>query len=123
MDELKVSILDKENYTTWSIRTSDVLVQKNYLDTVEPGYEEEMKYEEINVNEEALTNLFLVLDDQFLDDIADCTRTGDAYISLKDVETKLGLLHILHTTDFLRNYNTVMKAGDSIITCWIDVLA
>lgn len=112
MDELKIPKLDGNNYTAWSIRTRAALVQKNYWEAIDPGYGSELKAEESKINGKALTFLFLVVEDNFLDDIADCTRAKDAWTTLKDIHTKFRLLH---TLQLLREFfNVRMNSGESM---------
>lgn len=112
MDELKIPKLAENNYTAWSIRTRAALVQKNCWEAIDPGFGPELKDEERKLNDRALTFLFLVVNDEYLDDIADCTRAKEAWISLKDVHTKFGLLHTLQLLKEL--FNITLNSGESM---------
>ena len=46
---------------------------------IDLSYAAELKPDEKKINEKALTFLFLVVEDQFLDDIADCKRAKEAW--------------------------------------------
>ena len=54
-----------------------------------------MNEEENKKNDQAITLLFLIVEDTFLDDIGDCIRARDAWNALKEMHTKFGLLYIL----------------------------
>lgn len=111
-EDYKVPKLNGENYHAWSIRARAALVQKKCWDAVEPGYGIEMTENERKKNDEALTLMFLIVDDTFLDDIGDCSRAREAWNSLKEMHTKFGLLHVLQLMkDF---FNTSMKPGETV---------
>jgi hypothetical protein len=112
MEEIKIQKLDGDNYNAWKIRARAVLVQKNCWEAIDPGYGAELKPEEKKINEKALTFLFLVVEDQFLDDIADCERAKEAWDILKDIHTKFGLLHSLQLLKEF--FNVTLKPGESV---------
>ncbi|GBL79313.1 hypothetical protein AVEN_92519-1 [Araneus ventricosus] len=63
-------------------------------------------------NDEALTVMFLIVEDAFLDDIGDTVRAKDAWEALKEMHTKFGPLHILRLMkDF---FNVTMKPNESM---------
>ena len=71
MEDIKIQKLDGDNYNAWKIRARAVLVQKNCWEAIDLGYAAELNPDEKKINEKALNFLFLVVEDQFLDDIAD----------------------------------------------------
>lgn len=105
--------LDGDNYHAWAIRARAVMVQKRCWEAIDPGYgPEDMTDAQKKKNDEALTLLFLIVEDTFLDDIGDCIRAKDAWTALKEMHTKFGLLHVLQLMkDF---FNITMKPGESI---------
>lgn len=112
MEEYKFKKLHGDNYHAWAIRARALMVQKKCWEAVEPGYGPEMTENERRKNDEALTLMFLVVEDTFLDDIGECIRARDAWNSLKDIHTKYGLLHVLQLMkDF---FNIVMKPGETV---------
>ncbi|KFM61940.1 hypothetical protein X975_24664, partial [Stegodyphus mimosarum] len=63
-------------------------------------------------NDEALTLLFLIAEDTFLDDIGDCVRARDAWNCLKEIHTTFDLLHVLQ---LIREFFSInMKPNESI---------
>ncbi|GBL94287.1 hypothetical protein AVEN_16807-1 [Araneus ventricosus] len=63
-------------------------------------------------NGEALTLMFLIVEDKFLDDIGDTVRARDAWEALREMHTKFGLLHILRLLkDF---FNVTIKPNESM---------
>lgn len=111
-DDYKLPKLNGDNYHTWSIRARAALVQKRCWDAIEPGYGTDMTENERKKNDEALTLLFLIVEDTFLDDIGECVRARDAWNSLKDMHTKYGLLHVLQLMkDF---FNVTMKPNETV---------
>lgn len=107
-DEFKIAKLTSENYHAWTIRTKAALVQKGCWEAVDPGYAGiEMTNDEKKTNNKALTFLFLVVEDSYLDDIGACTQAREAWEILHEMHTKYGLLHILQ---LLRDFvNVRMK--------------
>ena len=104
--------LNKDNYHTWCIRTCSDLVQKWYWEAVEPGYGNNKSETERKKNNEALTFLFLIVEDKFLDDIGDYIRAIDTWNSLKEMHNKFGFLHVLQ---FMKEFfSIVMKLGESV---------
>ena len=88
------------------------MVQKKCWEAIEPGYAETMTENERKKNDEAITLMFLIAEDTFLDDIGDCVRARDAWNALKEMHTKFGLFHVLLLMkDF---FNITMKPGESV---------
>lgn len=111
-DAYKLPKLNGDNYQSWSIRARAVLVQKSCWEAIEPGYDRQMSENERKKNDEALTLLFLIVEDTFLDDIGDLPTAREAWNSLKEIHTKFGLLHVLQLmTEF---FSTAMKQNESI---------
>lgn len=111
-EDYKMPKLNGDNYHTWCIRSRAILVQKRCWEAVEPGYGNNMNEAERKKNDEALTLLFLIVEDTFLDDIGECIRARDAWNSLKEMHTKFGLLHVLQ---LMREFfNIVMKPNESV---------
>ncbi|KFM59138.1 Retrovirus-related Pol polyprotein from transposon TNT 1-94, partial [Stegodyphus mimosarum] len=104
--------LNRDNYHTWCIRSRAVLVQKRCWEAVEPGYGIQMNEAQRKMNDEALTLLFLIVEDTFLHDIGDCIRARDAWTCLKEMHTKFGLLHVLQLMREFFNIN--MKPNESV---------
>ena len=111
-EDYKMPKLNGDNYHTWCIRSRAILVQKRCWEAVEPGYGSDMNEVERKKNDEALTLLFLIVEDTFLDDIGECIRARDAWNSLREMHTKFGLLHVLQ---LMREFfNIVMKSNESV---------
>lgn len=111
-DECKIQRLSSENYHTWSIRARAALVQKGCWEAIDPGYGAEMTAVEKKANDKALTFLFLVVEDTFLDDIGTMNIAKEAWKTLKELHSKHGLLHTLQLMrDF---FNVRMKKDESM---------
>lgn len=111
-EDYKIPKLNGDNFHSWSIRARAMLVQKRCWEAVEPGYGINMNDNERKKNDEALTLLFLIVEDTFLDDIGDCPRAREAWNSLKDMHTKFGLLHVLQ---LMREFfNVKMKLHETV---------
>lgn len=112
-DEFRLPKLSSDNYHTWSIRTRAALVQKGCWEAIDPGFSVGAVNErEKAIDNKALTFLFLVVEDNYLDDIGTCTTARDAWNTLQDMHTKFGLLHILQLMrDF---FNVKMKRDESM---------
>lgn len=111
-DEFRLPKLAADNYHTWSIRARAALVQKGCWDAIEPGYSEEMTDKEKKVDNKALTFLFLVVEDNYLDDIGESKTAREAWTTLEEMHSKFGLLHILQLMrDF---FNVRMKKEESM---------
>lgn len=110
-DESRLPKLLSDNYRTWSIRTRAALVQKGCWKAIDPGFSVGAVNErEKAIDNKALTFLFLVVEDNYLDDIGTCTTARDAWNTLQDMHTKFGLLHILQLMrDF---FNVKMKRDE-----------
>lgn len=112
MDDYRIPKLNGENYHSWAIRARASMVQKKCWEAVDPGYGTNMTDAERRRNDEALTLMFLIVEDTFLDDIGDCERASQAWTALKEMHTKFGLLHILQ---LMKDYfNVTMKPGEAI---------
>lgn len=110
LDEFRIAKLTADNYHTWSIRTKAALVQKGCWEAVVPGYSyAEMTEDQRKSNNKALTILFLVVEDSYLDDIGTCLSAKDAWDILREIHTKYGLLHVLQ---LLRDFVNVKKKYD-----------
>ncbi|KAL1483377.1 hypothetical protein MTO96_033245 [Rhipicephalus appendiculatus] len=69
-DEFRLPKLSSDNYHTWSIRTRAALVQKGCWEAIDPGFSVgAMNEREKAIDIKALTFLFLVVEDNYLDDI------------------------------------------------------
>ena len=115
MEDLKVNKIPRlngDNYHAWSIRARACLVQKRCWEAIEPGFGPEMNQAETQKNEQALTLLFLIVDDTFLDDIGDCKRAEDAWNILKKMHTEYGLLH---TLQLMREFFNINKKESETI--------
>ncbi|KAH7948435.1 hypothetical protein HPB52_022699 [Rhipicephalus sanguineus] len=112
-DEFRLPKLSSDNYHTWSIRTRAALVQKGCWEAIDPGFSVgAVKEREKAIDNKAPTFLFLVVEDNYLDDIGTCTTARDAWNTLQDMHTNFGLLHILQLMrDF---FNVKMKRDESM---------
>ncbi|KAL1433344.1 hypothetical protein MTO96_012639 [Rhipicephalus appendiculatus] len=71
-----------------------------------------MNEREKAIDNKALTFLFLVVEDNYLDDIGTCRTARDAWNTLQDMHSKFGLLHIHQLMrDF---FNVKMKRDESM---------
>lgn len=110
--DYKIPKLNGDNYHSWAIRARACMVQKRCWEAIEPGFGVNMADAERRKNDEALTLMFLIVEDTFLDDIGDCVRAVEAWDALKKMHTKFGLLHILQLMkDF---FNVTMKPGEAV---------
>ena len=73
-DDYKIPKLNGDNYHSWAIRAR---VQKRCWEAIDPGFGVNMADAERRKNDEALTLMFLIVDDTFLDDIGDCVRAAE----------------------------------------------
>ncbi|GBM99707.1 hypothetical protein AVEN_104066-1 [Araneus ventricosus] len=94
MEDYKLKKLDGDNYHAWAIRARAIMVQKKCWEVTDPGYGTEMTNNERKKNDEALSLMFLIVKDTFLDDIVDCVRAKETWTALKEMHTKFGLLHV-----------------------------
>lgn len=109
-EEYKLAKLSTDNYHTWSIRVKAALVQKGCWEAINPGYSGQMTDQEKKTDSKALTFLFLVVDDNYLDDIGSSASAKEAWDVLHDMHSKFGLLHILQLIrDF---FNVSMKTSE-----------
>ena len=112
MKEFKIPKLNGDNYSVWSIRTRSALVQKGCWKAIDPGYGVKLSDNGRKTNKKTLTFLFLVVEDEYLDDIIDCQRAKETWVSLKDIHTKFGLLH---TLQLLKEFfNDTMNLGENM---------
>ena len=81
MEKFQIPKLSRNNYSAWSIRKRSALVQKGCQEAIDPEYSVELSDNERNTNEKALPFLFLVVEDEYSDDIADCLRAKEAWAS------------------------------------------
>ena len=111
MEEYKLKKLDGENYHAWAIRARAVMVQKKCWEAIDPGYGPEMTIEERNRNEEALTLLFLIVEDTFLDDIGDCNTAKERYPHKVWTSTRIATYEgVLQYRDEARRNCTVLPS-------------
>ncbi|KAH6930030.1 hypothetical protein HPB50_008101 [Hyalomma asiaticum] len=112
-DELRLPKLSSDNYHTWSIRARAALAQKGCWEAIDPGFSVgAMDERDKSIDNKALTFLFLVVEDNYLDDTGACTTARDAWTTLQDMHSKFGLLHILQLMrDF---FNVKMKRDKSM---------
>ncbi|KAH9379334.1 hypothetical protein HPB48_015137 [Haemaphysalis longicornis] len=81
-------------------------------EAIESGYSEEMTDKEMKVDNKALAFLFLVVEDNYLDDIGESKTAREAWTTLEEMHSKFGLLHILQVMrDF---FNVRMKKEESM---------
>lgn len=113
LDEFRIPKLSSENYHAWAIRARAALVQKGCWEAIEPGYGgREMTNDERKINNRALTFMFLVVKDTYLDDIGECSSAHEAWNTLEEIHSKCGLLHALQVMrDF---FNTKMKPDETM---------
>lgn len=112
-DEFRLPKLSSDNYHTWSIRARAALVQKGCWEAIDPGYSQgDMTEKEKQIDNKALTFLFLVVEDNYLDDIGASRNAKEAWTTLEEMHSKFGLLHILQLMrDF---FNVKMKIDESM---------
>lgn len=101
--------LSSDNYHAWSIRARAALVQKGCWDAINPGFQDKMSADERKQDQKALTFLFLVVEDTYLDDIGMCNTAKDAWDTLEEMHSKFGLLHILQ---LMRDFFNIRKKDD-----------
>uniref|UniRef100_A0A2R5L942 Putative retrotransposon protein ty1-copia subclass n=1 Tax=Ornithodoros turicata TaxID=34597 RepID=A0A2R5L942_9ACAR len=95
-DELKLPKPSSDNYHSRSIRVRAALVQKGCWEAIDLGYSSrEMSAQEKKTDNKALTFLFLVVEDNYLDDIGASARAKEAWDTLHEMHSKFGLLHVL----------------------------
>ncbi|GBN44510.1 hypothetical protein AVEN_156353-1 [Araneus ventricosus] len=112
MEDYKLKKLDGDNYHAWAIRAHAIMVQKKCWEANDSGYGTEMTDNERKKNDEALTLIFLIVEDIFLDVIGDCVRAKEAWTALKEMHTKFGLLQVLQPMkDF---FNITIKPGETV---------
>ncbi|KAG5879618.1 hypothetical protein JTB14_018805 [Gonioctena quinquepunctata] len=79
MDDLKVEKLNSENYRYWSMRAQGILEVKNLWEAIDPGFDENALKVEENKKEDhsARSVLYLLVNNNSLDDIMDCKAAKD----------------------------------------------
>lgn len=96
LDEFRLLKLSSDNYHTWSIRVRAALVQKGCWEAIVPGFSNrEMNEREKQTDNKALTYLFLIVEDNYLDDIGTCRTAKEAWNTLQEMHSKFGVLHIV----------------------------
>ncbi|KAG0437151.1 hypothetical protein HPB47_017572 [Ixodes persulcatus] len=71
-----------------------------------------MTNDEKKINNKALTFMFLVVEDTYLDDIEECSTAREAWNTLEEIHSKCGLLHALQLMrDF---FKTRMKPEETM---------
>ncbi|KAH9377836.1 hypothetical protein HPB48_006509 [Haemaphysalis longicornis] len=90
-DKFRLPKLAADNYHTWSIRARAALVQNGCWYTIKPGYSEEMKDKEEKVDNKALTFLFLIGEDNCLDDISESKTARETWTTLEEMHSKFRL--------------------------------
>ncbi|KAJ8871283.1 hypothetical protein PR048_027591 [Dryococelus australis] len=89
-DEFRIPKLNSDNYFAWA-----ALQQKGCWEAIEPGYGEEevltAKQNDSNVN--ALSFILLIVSDDYLNDIGECTSVKEAWQVLEEIHSRYVLLH------------------------------
>lgn len=111
-EEFKIPKLSSDNYHAWAIRAKAALIHKDCWIAIEPGFGVAMTADEVKSNNKALSFLFLVVEDTYLDDIGECVRAQEAWKNLEEINTKHGLLHILQLMKEL--FNVRMKPNENM---------
>ncbi|GBL74309.1 hypothetical protein AVEN_235296-1 [Araneus ventricosus] len=104
--------LDGDNYHAWVIRSRAIMEQKKCWEAIYPGYGTEMTNNERKNSDEAVTLMFLTVEDTFLDDIGDCVKAKEAWTALKEMHTKFGLHQVLQLVKDI--FNITMKPGETV---------
>ena len=115
-DEFKLPKLTDENYHAWSIRAKAGLQQKRCWKAVDPGFGTTMTDTESELNEKAISFLFLIVSDFHLEDVGDLTRAKDVWKALEVTHTSFGLLHKIM---FLRELLNVVKTDDTSVQDYV----
>ncbi|GLV46507.1 hypothetical protein CBL_20832 [Carabus blaptoides fortunei] len=94
-EDYRIPKLFTDNYHAWSIRARAALVQKGIWEAIDPGNSKTLTAADKKVDNKALTLLFLIVDDNYLDDIGGCLSAKEAWQTLEEIHPKHGFLHIL----------------------------
>ena len=114
-ETVRITKLNNENYHTWSIRAKAVLIQKSVWVAIDPGYGPAiLSVKEKQDNDKALAFLYLVVEDQYLDDIEDCVRAKEAWEILEELNSKFGILHVMQLMKEL--FNMQKAASEDMMT-------
>ncbi|KAG5899042.1 hypothetical protein JTB14_000066 [Gonioctena quinquepunctata] len=114
MDDYKVEKLNSENYRYWSMRAQGILEVKNLWQAVDPGFSEDQLREAANkkTDHSAKSILYLLINNNSLDDIMDCKTAKEVWETLKQIHTKYDTWHgLLLLKDFV---NRAKKEDESI---------
>ncbi|UYV70601.1 hypothetical protein LAZ67_7003642 [Cordylochernes scorpioides] len=87
------------------------LIQKGVWEAVDPGFYETLTAAQKKNNSLAISQIFLIVEDKFLDDIGDCERASEAWNILEEIHTKYGLLHLLQ---LLRDIFNITKMNEAM---------
>ncbi|KAG5898168.1 hypothetical protein JTB14_013212 [Gonioctena quinquepunctata] len=114
MDDYKVEKLNSENYRYWSMRAQGILEVKNLWQAVDPGFSKDQLREAANkkTDHSAKSILYLLINNNSLDDIMDCKTAKEVWETLKQIHTKYDTWHgLLLLKDFV---NRAKKEDETI---------
>ncbi|KAG5894361.1 hypothetical protein JTB14_031922 [Gonioctena quinquepunctata] len=114
MDDLKVKELNSENYRYWSMRAQGILEVKNLWEAIDPGFDENaLKVgENKKKDHSAKSILYLLVNNDSLDDIMESKAAKDIWETLKRIHTKFNTWHV---SLLLKDYINTTKASDETI--------
>lgn len=107
MDDAKIEKLNSKNYRHWRMRMQGILEVKGCWDAVDPGYEAPLTEAQKKLDHRAKSLFYLSVNDEGLDDIADCTSGKEIWKTLADIHTKYDTWHgLLLIRDFVNLQKT-----------------
>jgi 6-phosphogluconolactonase/glucosamine-6-phosphate isomerase/deaminase len=110
--EYNIDRLNDSNYTQWSMRVKGLLGTKKAWAAIDPGFNEPTAAQ-LEMDQLAISVLYLVVNDDTLNDIKLCTTAREIWLAIKNIHTKFDPWHGFHLLD---DYVSMRKTDDETIT-------
>jgi hypothetical protein len=111
--EYNIDRLNDVNYTQWSMRVKGLLGTKKALAAIDPGFGEAPTAAQLEIDSLAISTLYLVVNDDTLNDIKGCTTAREMWLTIQNIHTKFDSWHGFHLLD---DYVSMRKLEDETIT-------
>jgi hypothetical protein len=111
--EYNIDRLNDLNYTQWSMRVKGLLGTKKAWAAIDPGFGAAPTAAQLEIDHLAISTLYLVVNDDTLNDIKACTTAREIWITIQNIHTKFDPWHGFHLLD---DYVSMRKLEDETIT-------
>jgi hypothetical protein len=111
--EYNIDRLNDSNYTQWSMRVKGLLGTKKALAAIDPGFGAEPTAAQLEMDRMAISVLYLVVNDDTLNDIKACTTAREIWLAIQNIHTKFDPWHGFHLLD---DYVSMRKTEEETIT-------